>query len=489
MTGKPRDPLRAVQYVRMSTEHQRYSIAYQSACNQAYALERGYQLVRSYTDAGVSGLTLARRDGLKALLADVVSGHADFQLILVYDVSRWGRFQDPDESAHYEFICRTAGVSVAYCAEPFANDGSLTSTLVKHLKRAMAAEYSRELSAKVSRAKRGLIGEGYWCGSVPVYGFRRCVLTPEGTPGEVLQAGERKALQGRRVVLVAGPPEEIAVVRRIFREFVIEGLSARSISARLNAEGEAAGRGGVWTAGKVRRVLDDEKYAGVLVGGRRVTTLRKDRPLPREQWIRAPDACPALVDPELAALARANLRRALRAGTDESLIAALRRTLALHGRLSARVMRDTPGCCSPSIYCRRFGSLTNAYRLAGYTLSPVQASTSARMSRAATLPPGRLPFMLSDDELLVRLRALHDRCGRLTSAGIDEDPALPSAIYVRSRFGDMLEVCARVGVSPRQRQRAACVANRRRRAGGRPVRLVTVDLAPEALGPPPAPSP
>ena len=43
----------------------------------------------------------------------------------VYDVSRWGRFQDPDESAHYEFLCKAAGVRVHYCAEQFSTTGTL----------------------------------------------------------------------------------------------------------------------------------------------------------------------------------------------------------------------------------------------------------------------------------------------------------------------------------------------------------------------------
>ncbi|MEO6246527.1 MAG: hypothetical protein ABIQ12_13930 [Opitutaceae bacterium] len=27
-----------------------------------------------------------------------------------YDVSRWGRFQDADESGYYEYICKRAGI-------------------------------------------------------------------------------------------------------------------------------------------------------------------------------------------------------------------------------------------------------------------------------------------------------------------------------------------------------------------------------------------
>lgn len=64
-------------------------------------------------------------------------------------MSRWGRFQDADESAYYEYICKRAGIRIEYCAEQFENDGSPVSTIVKGVKRAMAGEYSRELSAKV----------------------------------------------------------------------------------------------------------------------------------------------------------------------------------------------------------------------------------------------------------------------------------------------------------------------------------------------------
>ena len=65
------------------------------------------------------------------------------------DISRWGRFQDADESAYYEYLCRRSGIEVRYCTEPFENDGSPMATIMKSVKRAMAGEYSRELSNKV----------------------------------------------------------------------------------------------------------------------------------------------------------------------------------------------------------------------------------------------------------------------------------------------------------------------------------------------------
>jgi DNA invertase Pin-like site-specific DNA recombinase len=71
-------------------------------------------IVRTYKDEGRSGLRIKGRAGLLKLIGDVSSGKADFDHILVYDVSRWGRFQDVDESAHYEFVCKQNGIKVAY---------------------------------------------------------------------------------------------------------------------------------------------------------------------------------------------------------------------------------------------------------------------------------------------------------------------------------------------------------------------------------------
>jgi DNA invertase Pin-like site-specific DNA recombinase len=130
----------AAEYVRMSTDHQQYSTANQSQAIREYADRNGFRIERTYTDSGKSGLNLDDRDALKELIDDVQSGKAEYSTILVYDVSRWGRFQDADESAYYEYICKRAGISVRYCAEQFENDGSPVSTIVKGVKRAMAGE-------------------------------------------------------------------------------------------------------------------------------------------------------------------------------------------------------------------------------------------------------------------------------------------------------------------------------------------------------------
>lgn len=151
----------AAQYLRMSTDHQQYSILNQSAAIVLYAAAHNLGIVRSFVDKGKSGTSIKRREGLQEVLRVVETGGADFTEVVVYDVSRWGRFPDSDQAAHYEFLCKRAGIAVRYCAEQFENDDSVTSNLLKALKRTMAGEFSRELSVKVSAGQRRLASMGW----------------------------------------------------------------------------------------------------------------------------------------------------------------------------------------------------------------------------------------------------------------------------------------------------------------------------------------
>jgi DNA invertase Pin-like site-specific DNA recombinase len=171
---------RAAMYVRMSTDHQNYSIEHQIIAIRAYAQHRGFSIVETYADPGKSGLTFEKRSALKELVETVQSGLANFKNILVLDVSRWGRFQDTDESAYYEYICRKSSIKLHYVAEPFENDGQPLSAIVKTIKRTMAAEYSRELSEKVSKARHEFAKKGFQMGGRAPYGLCRATVDCEG---------------------------------------------------------------------------------------------------------------------------------------------------------------------------------------------------------------------------------------------------------------------------------------------------------------------
>jgi DNA invertase Pin-like site-specific DNA recombinase len=167
-------------------------------------------------------------------MADLENKRVDFTSLLVYDVSRWGRFQDVDESAYYEYVLKRAGIRVHYCAEQFENDGSMSSSVLKTLKRSMAAEYSRELSVKVFSGQCRLIELGFRQGGPAGYGLRRQLIDRDQTPKGLLGRGERKSLQTDRVILVPGPENEIVVVQDIYESFVERGMTERQIAEALN---------------------------------------------------------------------------------------------------------------------------------------------------------------------------------------------------------------------------------------------------------------
>jgi DNA invertase Pin-like site-specific DNA recombinase len=359
---------RAVEYVRMSTQHQQYSTENQADAIREYARRRGFEIVRTYADEGESGLRLDGRDALKRLIQDVESGTADFSTILVYDVSRWGRFQDADESAYYEYICKRAGVSVQYCAEQFDNDGSPVSTIVKGVKRAMAGEYSRELSAKVFAGQCRLIELGFRQGGPPGFGLRRRLVDQSGGPKGELVRGEQKSIQTDRVILVPGPPEEIEMVRWMYETFVHEGVSEGEIASILNTRGAVTDLGRPWTRGTVHQVLINEKYVGSNVWNRISYKLKRKRVKNApDMWIRSDGAFEPIVDGALFAAAQAIVRARSWRASDEQMLDGLKALLAARGTLSGLIIDESEDLPSSSAYRSRFGTLLRAYSLVGFT--------------------------------------------------------------------------------------------------------------------------
>lgn len=364
---RTQDWIPAAAYVRMSTEHQQYSTNNQFDKIDAYAKHRGLKVVRTFADEGKSGLRIDGRDALKELIRIVESGTANFKAILVYDVSRWGRFQDADESAYYEYICKRAGIQVAYCAEQFENDGSPVSTIVKGVKRAMAGEYSRELSSKVFAGQCRLIELGYRQGGAAGYGLRRVLLDQTGKPKGELSKGEHKSLQTDRVILKPGPQGEVEVVQRIYTWFIEEGLTEREIAQRLNGAGIASETGGAWSRGLVHGVLTNEKYIGNNLYNRTSFKLKKLHVVNApEMWVRKEGAFQPLVDKETFYTAQGIIRGRYRRYSDEELLERLRSLFRQKGYLSGFVINEADGMPPASAYASRFGSLVRAYSLVGF---------------------------------------------------------------------------------------------------------------------------
>ena len=301
------------------------------------------------------------------LIEDIQSARADFDHVLVYDVSRWGRFQDIDESAHYEFICRQNGVKVAYCAEQFDNDGSLLSSIIKNIKRVMAAEFSRELSMKVHTGQCRIASLGYRAGGPLTFGLRRELVDKNCQPKGRLSKGEYKSLQTDRVRLRLGSDAEAAIVRWIFHQFAVERMSDSEIARQLNQANVANEHKRPWTNTMIHALLQNENYVGNLVYNR--TSRRLGQNLvnnPRDKWVRSEAVIEPIVDRTLFARAQKIMAERHIAIPEDQMLLRLRLLLHRKGRLNMRLINATPSISCAQSYVKHFGSMRKAYALIGY---------------------------------------------------------------------------------------------------------------------------
>lgn len=443
----------AAQYLRMSTEQQRYSLENQARLIAEYARQRGYEIIASYEDGARSGVTAKRRHGLQALLRDVLAS-PQYSAVLVVDVSRWGRFQNPDEAAHYEFLCREAGVRVHYCAEAFDDDDSPTSALMKSVKRVMAAEYSRQLSDRCRAGVQRVKVAGGKGGGPPPFGFARQAFAPDGTPGPILAQGERRPRSEQIVRLVHGPQEEIKTLRHIFRLYVDGMHSVCEIARILNAESVPYRRGLGWDESRVRHVLRNELAVGVYAFNRSTYHFGKASPTrPRAEWTRV-KMLPPLISPALFAAAQTK-SRALRgrSQTDAEMLGKLKQLLQQHGRLNRRLVDNSSRTHRTAAYAKRFGSISEAYKLIGYAQ---RGRGGTRLDRFSLLP----------EVIVERLKALLADKGFLNGYEIDQCPRLPTSEFVAKRFGSLEAAYKLAGYRVSRQQRVLDGHARRRKRIG-----------------------
>ncbi|MGY6184601.1 recombinase family protein [Paraburkholderia strydomiana] len=366
-SAHPTAPPRAAQYIRMSTDRQEYSPLFQREAIARYAATHNIKIVRDYEDAGISGLTLRERPALIQLLLDVENPARKFSSVLVYDVSRWGRFQDVDESAFYEYTCRRAGVNVIYVAEPFENDGSPLASVLKAMKRAMAGEFSREMSRKVFLGHCLNVQRGYHTAGPVGYGLRRVLVNDRAEARQPLARHEYKSVQTDRVIVVPDTTGEAAIVRKMFEWYATQPVTATGIARRLNEFGIVNGEGHPWQGQNVMQILRNEKYIGTNVYSR--TSSKLDGPwqrVPANEWIRVTGAFAPVVDRRLFAAVQSKLAEGRRRPTRDEIIDGMRKVISRTGRINQKLLKRYRSAPSAEQVAQEFGSLNEAYKVIGY---------------------------------------------------------------------------------------------------------------------------
>ena len=360
---------RAVAYYRHSAQdRQENSVEIQQDQVRQFAQEHDIEIVREFADRGKSGLSAEGRDAFNEMIAEYVQGGREaFDYVLVLDVSRWGRYQDTDLSAYFTGLCANHGKQVVFTTIGFGEKNDLLHGLHLSIERYRAASYSRELSTKVFKGCAKIASQGFRAGGTPPYGFHRLLLDEQRKPVQVLKRGQRKSIQNQRVTLTPGEPDEVAVVKRIFRAFVRRKRSPKQIAATLNGKSIPSPGGRTWTPHSVRSVLTNELYAGTMVYNK--TTQRLKSPShanPKAEWIRTENAFPGIVDRKLFDAAQAMLLAVEEAHrvrySPEGMLTRLRALYEEYGTVRSSLIAADAGMVSATTYAHRFSTLFGAYQ-------------------------------------------------------------------------------------------------------------------------------
>lgn len=360
--------VRVAQYLRMSTDHQQYSLHNQSEYIKDYAEKNNIEIAYTYDDAGKSGVSIIGRHSLQQLLSDVEQKKIDIQAVLFYDVSRFGRFQNSDEAAYYSFLFERNGVDLIYCSEPIpTKDFPLESSVILNIKRSSAAYHSRNLSEKVFIGQVNLIKLGYHQGGMAGYGLRRLLVDENGIAKEILGFRKRKSIQTDRVILIPGPKNEIKIVNSIYDLFIDDNMPEFIIAERLNEQNIPAENGTLWTRAKIHQILTNEKYIGNNIYNKTSSKL-KSRLVknPKNEWVRCDKAYKPIISKKKYNKAQEIIQLRSVHLTNDELLEKLKQKLESNGKLSGFIIDEDDTGPSSSVYRTRFGGLLRAYTLIGY---------------------------------------------------------------------------------------------------------------------------
>lgn len=396
-------------YIRRSTNErlQADSLKVQEQILRAYAREHSMKVVEVFTDSA-SGTSTKHRASFLQMVERITHG-ALFSAVLVRDVSRFGRFFDVDEGAFFEVLFLGHGVKTVYCEEVFASDTSPMASLVKSVRRVMASEYSRDRSRLTRYAQSRATRLGFHAKGPAPYGMRRVMITQDGRHVLDLGPGEWKALANHRVRLVAGDPEAVSTVRRIFDLYDGDKLEPSAIARALNESGIASPKGLRWCEQSVSNVLSNSVYAGLARYQPRRNGLSDPLPVSQVESLAVWDAPgpEAIIEVEQFRRVEMRLSRRTSRRSNATLATEARAAFEEHGCVEPAMLDRLPLHCSWGAYRTRFRrGINEALERAFATEIENRTGSIVELLRGAMDVSQREDLWIADGTLRIRIQAM-----------------------------------------------------------------------------------
>lgn len=315
---------KAITYYRHSAEDkQENSVPLQREFVTELLKKWGVSIIHEESDEGVSGLT-AHRPGFQRLFDNWIlnSDAPQFDYVVVYDVSRWGRFEDADEAGYYEYQCKQAGKKVIYARQGFPIENQEDMAQVQTVfERIAAFRYSKKLSEDVIRGCLKISGQGYSVGGTAPYGLARMLLSAdERKPIRIMKKGEHKSIANERITFIPKNDETTRTVEQIFDLFTYHQYNLSEITDVLNGQGVPSSNGKEWNRNKILHILSNQAYKGTLIYNKTWGRLKKKkRNNPKSNWVVCSNAFQGIVNEITFNLAQERLYWMLPARRNEGL--------------------------------------------------------------------------------------------------------------------------------------------------------------------------
>ena len=196
-----------------------------------------YELVKIYTDEGISGTSVGKRKGFQEMIEDACAGKID--LILTKSISRFGRNIVDILTTLRMLSDLSPPVAVSFESEGInTSDGK--NKLIISILSALAELESQQKSIAIKEGIRYRMQEGLYKFSV------------KNTIGYYRDYSGRVKIE----------PAEAEIVKYIFDSFT-EGASPSEIAESLTKQGIRSPKGMErWLSTTIRNILQNEKYCG-----------------------------------------------------------------------------------------------------------------------------------------------------------------------------------------------------------------------------------
>ncbi len=227
----------AALYIRVSTDDQtEYSPDAQRRALLDYAERSNIAVPEKYIyiDEGISGRRAEKRPAFMAMIAAARKKPKPFDLILVHKFDRFARNRE-DSIVYKSLLRRECGVTVVSITERIEDDRF--SVILEAMLEAMAEYYSLNLADEVKKGMTEKARRGEYQTCAP-FGYR---------------------LEQGRLFQV---PEQAAVVRQMYEDYLYRGKSPFGIARELNALGLRTLRGNPWENRTIKYILQNPLYKG-----------------------------------------------------------------------------------------------------------------------------------------------------------------------------------------------------------------------------------